>query len=232
MSTIDRSKPRVLPPLVAGERLDQATFHERYEAMPPDTWAELIGGVVHMPSPLRGDHSWINRRISGWLCLYQESTPGVEGGDNATTKLDDLAEPQPDCCLWILEELGGQIRMVDGYVTRAPELVVEIARSSREIDLGPKKLDYERTGVREYVVIELKPDRVHWFAQRGNGFEALPAGPDGIYRSEAFPGLWLDAQALFAGDFRAIRAALEQGLATTEHVAFVARLAAARERNV
>lgn len=46
MSTTER---RTLPPLVAGQRLDRATFHERYEAMPPDTWAELMGG----PSPCR-----------------------------------------------------------------------------------------------------------------------------------------------------------------------------------
>ena len=47
------AKDDVLPPLVAGQHLDQPTFHERYEAMPPETWAELVGGVVYMPSPVR-----------------------------------------------------------------------------------------------------------------------------------------------------------------------------------
>lgn len=56
MSTIDRPKAGTLPPLVAGQRLDRATFHDRYEAMPPETRAELIGGVVHMPSPMTSDH--------------------------------------------------------------------------------------------------------------------------------------------------------------------------------
>lgn len=41
--------PRVL---VAGRRLDQPTYHALYEAMPPGTRAELIGGVVCMPSPV------------------------------------------------------------------------------------------------------------------------------------------------------------------------------------
>ena len=45
-----------LPPLEAGDHLDQATFHARYEAMPPDFRAELIGGVVFVPSPLRSEH--------------------------------------------------------------------------------------------------------------------------------------------------------------------------------
>ena len=35
MSTIERREPVTVPPLIAGERLDRATFHERYEAMPP-----------------------------------------------------------------------------------------------------------------------------------------------------------------------------------------------------
>src|SRR5262245_22611124 len=45
-----------LPPLEAGDHLAQATFHARYEAMPPDFRAELIGGVVFVPSPIRLEH--------------------------------------------------------------------------------------------------------------------------------------------------------------------------------
>ena len=38
--------PSRLPPLEAGDHLDQATFHARYKAMPPSFHAELIGGMV------------------------------------------------------------------------------------------------------------------------------------------------------------------------------------------
>ena len=41
-----------LPLVEAGDHLDQVTFHERYKAMPPAFRAELIGGVVIVPSPL------------------------------------------------------------------------------------------------------------------------------------------------------------------------------------
>ena len=67
MSTIERREPVTVPPLIAGERLDRATFHERYEAMPPQTRAELIGGVVHMPSPLSPDHAFTNAPVVIWL---------------------------------------------------------------------------------------------------------------------------------------------------------------------
>ena len=43
MSMTERSaRPATLAPLVEGQRLDQATFHERYEQMPEGTRAELI----------------------------------------------------------------------------------------------------------------------------------------------------------------------------------------------
>jgi Uma2 family endonuclease len=144
--------------------------------------------------------------------------------------LDGRGETQPDGQLRIPQELGGQTRIEDGYIVGAPELVIEIARSSRYYDLGEKKGDYERAGVREYLVIELDPDRIHWFIRRGDRFEDLLPGPDGIYRSEIFPGLWLDSKALFAEDLDRLVEVLEQGLATPEHAAFVARLARARAK--
>ncbi len=72
MSTVERAQPKtLLKPLVAGQRLDQPTFHERYEAMPPETRAELVGGVVYMPSPLSYDHGEEDNDVSGWLFHYK-----------------------------------------------------------------------------------------------------------------------------------------------------------------
>jgi hypothetical protein len=67
MSTIDEPRIKTLPPLIAGQRLDQPTFHERYEAMPPETRAELLGGVVSIPSPMRRDHGIEGCIVAGWL---------------------------------------------------------------------------------------------------------------------------------------------------------------------
>ena len=50
---------------------------------------------------------------------------------------------------------------------------------------------------------------------------------DGIYRSEVFPGLWLDADALLAEDLDRLVEVLEQGIRTPEHAAFAAKLMAA-----
>jgi Uma2 family endonuclease len=224
MSTIDHTKPGTLPPLVAGETLDRATFHERYEAMPPQTRAELIGGVVCMPSPLSGDHGAEDNWIAGWLFLYCSSTRGVEAMHNVSTFLDDLGEPQPDAVLIIKPEFGGQTHDDSGYVGGPPGLVVEISRSSRRTDLGPKLRDYERSGVLEYLVVALEPDEIYWHHRRDDHFVRLEADPEGCFRSEVFPGLWLDPRALFAGDRRGIIETLDRGLASPEHAAFVASL--------
>ena len=158
-----------------------------------------------------------------WLVvLLPAQDAGGRGADGATVKLDQQGEPQPDCQLHIAPELGGQIRYdPEGYFTGAPELIIEIARSSRAFDLGAKKADYERAGVQEYVVVELDPDLIHWFIRRDDRFEDLPPGPDGVYRSEVFPGLWLDPEALFAKDRVRLIGVLHQGLATPAHAAFL-----------
>jgi hypothetical protein len=150
----------VLPPLVAGQRLDQATFHERYEAMPPGTWAELVGGIVYLPSPLRFERGGTDEVLGYWLTHYRRFTPGLQSGVNVTTKLGDYGEPQPDRQLRIPFERGGQARVVDGYVTGPPELVAEVARSSRPFDLGRKKDDYVRAGVLEYLFVGLEPEEI------------------------------------------------------------------------
>jgi Uma2 family endonuclease len=226
LSTIERPDPRVLPPLEAGERLDQPTFHARYEAMTPSTRAELIDGVVYMPSPMRGDHGQIDDDLAGWFFHYRRSTPGIRSGGNITVILGQKSEPQPDRVLYLSEDAGGLSQFdAKGYVTGPPELIVEVARSSRAIDLGDKKKDYRRAGVPEYVVVEIDPDRVHWFVLRKGRYVQHPPAPDGIFRSTVFPGLWLDARALYAEDLDGLIAALERGLATPEHAAFAARLA-------
>jgi Uma2 family endonuclease len=131
--------------------------------------------------------------------------------------------------LRILPVCGGQTRNVGGYVHGAPELVVEIAKATRYVDLGPKLSEYERAGVLEYVVRALDPDEVLWFRQVNGSLVPTPADADGLYRSEVRPGLWLDPEALLKGDTDRLWAVLDLGVATPEHAAFVARLAAARQ---
>ena len=223
MSTAERTSA---PPLEAGQRLDRREFHARYLAMPPGTRAELVGGVVVMPSPVGDRHGTTCLNAALWLGTYKSRTPGTSAAENATTILDDDGELQPDCWLRIKPDKGGQSRNEGKYVAGAPELVVEVADSSKSIDLGAKLLEYERAGALEYIVFAIDPDEVFWHVRQGEKLVRIDPGPDGLYRSMAFPGLWLDPAALSDDDGLALLAALDRGLATDEHAAFTADLAA------
>jgi Uma2 family endonuclease len=226
----DRTSMKAAPhTLVEGQRLDQPTFHALYEAMPPGTRAELIDGVVCMPTPLGSAHGRAHPPVLVWLDYYAENTPGTELFDNATTILGWKSEPQPDALLRLLAERGGRSQDEEGYIHGAPELVVEVSKATRYVDLGSKKADYERAAVREYIVRSIDPDEIFWFAQEQGELVQQKIDEDGLYRSTVFPGLWLEPVALLKGDRRHLRAVVDLGCATPEHAAFVARLAAARK---
>lgn len=218
-----------IPLLEPGDHLDQATFHARYTAMPEGFKAELIEGVVYMPA-LRRTHGRATSLLVHWLRAYEDATPGVEVYDNATTIMGDESEPQPDASLIVQPECGGQMRVTDDdYLQGAPDLAAEVAYSTEAYDLHSKKRDYERAGVGEYLVVALRQRKVFWFVNRGGGFEQRPPDGDGILRSEGFPGLWLDPDAMIELDGRRVLDVLRQGLAASGHSAFAARLAARRD---
>ena len=210
----------------AGDRLSRAEFERRYQAHPEINKAELIEGVVHMPSPVHyALHSQPHVDIITWLGVYRAATPGVAGGDNATVRLDYENVVQPDALLRLEPAQGGRSRVTeDDYLAGPPELVVEIAASSASYDMHDKRRVYARNGVQEYLVAQAYEQRVDWFVLREGVYEALQPDAEGILRSEVFPGLWLPADALWAGDLATMLAVLQQGLASPEHAAYVADL--------
>jgi Uma2 family endonuclease len=230
-SAARQPSPDQVPPLEPGDRLTRDEFERRYEAMPHLKKAELIEGVVYMPSPVRFlRHGQPQFDLITWLGVYRAGTPGVLGGDNATARLDLDNEPQPDALLLIDPDRGGQARIsADDYIEAAPELVAEVAASSASYDLHTKLNVYRRNGVKEYLVWRVLDQRIDWFVLRSGQFEPLPLDSDGLLRSEAFAGLWLDPAALLGGDLARVLAVVQLGVASPEHSALVQRLHAAEQ---
>ena len=215
-----------VPPLEAGDRLTRAEFERRYLAMPEGKKAELLEGVVYMPSPVRlRRHGQPHAHLLAWLVLYEAATSHVVVADNASTRLDLDNEPQPDAILLLDPAKGGQARVApDDYIWGAPELVAEVASSSVSYDLDVKLKVYRRSGVREYIVWRVLDRHIDWFSLKDGEYVRMSVDEVGLYKSEVFPGLWLDAAALVRGDITAVVAALNRGLATSEHAEFLARL--------
>ncbi len=229
--------PVVTPPMLVnqtprlenGDQLTATEFLRRYHAMPEAKKAELIDGTVYMASPVRLDrHAEPDTLAQTWLGCYMIATPGVKAGSNATVRLSADEVPQPDILLRILPGCGGQSHMdKDGYLRGAPELAFEVAASSASIDARQKLLTYRRAGVLEYVVWRTQNGALDWWKLEED--EYIPLLPDeaGIIRSETFPGLWLNVNALLAGDGATMLATLNQGTSSAEHAALLRRLAEA-----
>lgn len=228
MSTADQhtvSSPSTeLLELHNGDHMPQAEFHRIYSTMPEDVKAELIGGIVYMASPLKISHGSNHVVLASVFFAYESATKGTETGNNTTVIMDDESEPQPDLYMRILPECGGQSGTTeDDYVEGAPELIAEIANTSRAIDLHRKRAVYRDAGVREYLVLSLHEQQLRWFDLAQDAELATPA--DGVIRSLVFPGLWIDSAAVVNRDHRQLMETLERGLAEPSHTDFVKQLA-------
>jgi len=215
-----------IPRLQNGDTLDRDEFERRYHAMSGVKKAELIDGVVYLPSPVRTDvHGQPHALLAGWLVNYFAATPGLIISDNGSVRLDARNEPQPDLSLLVDRSQGGRHGLdSQGYIDGGPDLVCEVAASSASIDRNAKFSAYQRNGVREYLLCRTEDGVVDWFVLRKGKYRSLVPDAAGILQSEAFPGLHLDPAALLRSDIVRVLAVLQQGIATPEHAAFVERL--------
>jgi Uma2 family endonuclease len=186
------------PPLLEGDSLTCDEFLRRWEEIPDLKRAELIDGIVYMPSPVSQRHQEHQAFLAVWLGFYATATPGCRPGIDGTWLMGERQVPQPDVILRILPEYGGQSRVEGLYAAGAPELIVEVAVSSRSRDFGAKKRLYERAGVCEYVVAAPSRNEIFWFERNESGFRAVEPGADGIFGSVG-PGSSADESVASAG---------------------------------
>lgn len=200
--TAQQTRPR----LENGDVMTREEFHRLYSDCAGLERVELIEGVVYMPSPIRVQgHAREQGLLMDWLSAYAASRDDVQWSPPGSVLLDDQNEPEPDAMLYRLRP----DRFDDGYLLGAPELVVEIAASSKSRDLHQKKRAYERNGVLDYIVWRTDDAAIDWFELR-NG-EYLQRQPDaaGVIESSTFVGLRLDVPAALSLDRAAVLAALK-----------------------
>ena len=186
--------------------------------------AELVEGVVYMPSPVYAQHGEPHAIVMGWLLTYVAATPGIRLLDNTSLRIDSRSEVQPDAMLLLSEAQGGKCQIAgDGFVQGSPEFIVEVAASSVAYDMHSKLRVYQRNGVQEYLVLLVYEQQIVWHALVAGKYVRLQPGDDGVLRSQVFPGLWLHAEKFWANDVSGLLSILQEGLRSPEHVDFVAR---------
>jgi Uma2 family endonuclease len=110
--------------------------------------------------------------------------------------LDDMSEPQPDFTLLR--------RPWHGYPDEHPRppdvyLLIEVADSSLEFDLGAKLELYARAGIREFWVVDLTSNRVlvHRSPNDGRYGAITSVDMSGTLQVEALPGVTIAAAQIF-----------------------------------
>ena len=204
--------PDIRPELESGDRLTRDEFHRRYCRRPDIRKAELVNGVVYVPSPARwGKHGKHQSIVQWWLGTYVIDHPKIGVGDNDTVYLSTDDEVQPDAFLFRLtgSNKGAQVTE-DGYIVGAPELVVEVAASSASYDLHDKKEAYRRAGVLEYITWRVLDEAIDWFRLVNGEYVLIQPDADGMIESSVFPGLRLDVTAMLSGDRARVLAALRK----------------------
>ncbi|MHB8575336.1 MAG: Uma2 family endonuclease [Dehalococcoidia bacterium] len=197
--------------LESGDRLSRAEFHRRFCLMPNVKKAELVEGVVYVPSPARYRvHGRPQRLMVLWLSTYALRNLGVEWAFDVTVFLSEDSEVMPDGLLFrVPPPPGGARETADDYIEGAPQLVVEISASTASYDLHDKLRAYQRAGVLEYLVWRVLDQQFDWFRLHEGEYQRVLPDVQGVIASEAFPGLRLHVAKLLAGEIAGVLAALD-----------------------
>lgn len=214
-----------VPPLESGDRLSRAEFERRYRAQPHLKKAELIEGVVILPSPVSVTHGETHSHIMTHLGVYRANTPGIRLADNVTIRLDLDNEVQPDAVMWLEQTVGGNMQISkDGFLNGSPEFVIEIAVSSAAYDLHDKLKVYRRNGVQEYLILLGHERETIWYVLEDEKYRPLPVGEDGIIRSRVFPGLHFHSENFWGEDLAGLLDVLREGMKTAAYHTFRTQL--------
>ena len=131
--------------LQAAGRLDS----ERYELIDGELIRKMPKSRLHTLTLLRLV-AWLQDVFGRWYVEHETSI-------DLSTALDPVNEPEPDA--FVLRRPSSEFRQLN------PEpadilLIVEIAVTSQDYDLGAKASLYANAGIAEYWVLDLKENRI------------------------------------------------------------------------
>ena len=150
-----------IPYLHAGDNMTRREFLRNWQKLPKLKRAELIGGVVYMPSPVGTEHGDMENNLATWVGTYKTATPGCAAGNNASVVLLQDC-PQADINLRIKREYGGKSWVQRKLLHGRPELFLEVCWSSASYDLHQKLDLYQGAGIPEYLVVIVKRKQIRW----------------------------------------------------------------------
>jgi Uma2 family endonuclease len=137
-------------------------------------------------APIGNDHACDHTIIMYAVNLYGTIQKiDFSGRDNCSYRKAGYREAQPDASYYIGDKANlipydTSIINLDRYL--APDLVIEISKSTLGDDLGNKRLLYEELGISEYWVVDVQNAQVI-------AFKMIEQGSQRIHTSQTLPGL-------------------------------------------
>ena len=193
------------------EVAERMTSEEFFRSAPEDQKAELIDGVMIVHSPPLVIHEKLQGFLYTLLRTYvEESDSGEVLGSRTPVELEAEQTYEPDI-LFVARERADIVEAKG--VFGAPDLVIEILSAGTvHHDRGPKFRAYERVGVRELWLIDpYGPAGTEFYQLQEKRFVPVMPDSDGILRSAAVPGFWIDVAWLWPSErFIPVRQALAQ----------------------
>src|ERR1017187_854741 len=152
---------------------ERATSRD-YEALPEGAPYQLDEGELILTPAPTFDHQEIIFEISYQLASYlRQHKIGRAVTSPVDVILDDHNAYQPDVIFIRTERLHIVKR---GRVYGAPDLVMEVlSPSTAEYDLNEKKATFERSGVREYWIVDPSEETLEIFVNRNSAGQGRSA---------------------------------------------------------
>ncbi len=179
-------------------RPERMTYEEFLDWCDEDTRAEWVDGEVEMVSPASDRHQDLARFLTAVFSVYVEAHDlGIVRPAPFQMKTGaDLPGREPDL-LFVARKHRDRLR--ETHLDGPGDLVVEIVSpESIARDRGTKFYEYEVGGVREYWLIDPLRQQAEFYRLGKDGrYRVVLSGAEGVYRSEAMPGLWLQVEWLW-----------------------------------
>jgi Uma2 family endonuclease len=175
-----------------GVRFRKFTIAEYYKMaeagiLAPKERVELLDGhILHM-APIGDRHENLVDTLNAILGDQRKSRYVVRV--NGPIRIPDFSEPQPDLTLY---RRGVRTHPIPEDI----HLVIEVSETTLSYDSGKKKAVYERGGIREYWIIDVKQNAVIVHELKGNRYQ-VTTHKRGAISAHDFPDVVVNLDNLF-----------------------------------
>ena len=199
---------KVMPPETGATTL-RMSYEEFLEWADEDTHAEWVNGEVIVFMPPKPPHQilteFLDRLLGLFVAVFDLGQLHIAPIEVKLWQAGPSREPD---LLFLSKAHLNQV--TPDQIVGAPDLVVEIvSNDSVHRDRVDKFDNYEKAGVREYWILDNRPNQQRaWFYQvdRNGKFREIPPDAQGIYRSAELPDFWLRVEWLWDDNPDALKA--------------------------